>query len=349
MSRRADYDEIVEQAAAFHARVAASDMTPDEWRELEKWMGQDAEHRAVFESMGSMSDSLASLAHRGKDQTMQAVAPELTKVLADSEQIASGQDAELRNSTSRRLAIAAGLLVALVVPALYFVGQPDGPPPVTTAYQTEIGERMNLELNDGSVLAINADSRISVTFSDLERRLILQRGEIDIEIASDTARPFHVTVGDHVATAVGTAFAVHYRDEPARITVREGRVLVVPVVSPQVVAPIALRGGQQLVLEPGATPVDLGAEELARSAAWRDGWLHFNGERLDHVFRVLDPYFEKPFVITDTRAAELRVGGSFNVDQTGPLLTALESLLPIAITHGGDNILVDYAQDDGQN
>lgn len=349
MSSRADYDKMVEQAAAFHARAAAGDMTADEWRELEEWMNQDSENRGIFDSMGSMSDSLASLAHRGNDRSMQEVAPKLAEVLADSEQIATAQGAEPRTSKPRLLAIAAGLLVALVVPALYFGGKLDRPTPTATVYQTEVAERMNVELDDGSSLAINADSRISVTFSDLERRLLLERGEIDIDISTDAARPFHVVVRNHIVTAVGTAFVVHYRNQPARITVREGRVQIAPSVTDHLVTPVELRVGQRLVLEPGAEPVDLSADELARSSAWRDGWLHFDDERLDRVIRELDPYFDRPIIITESRAAGLKVGGSFNVDQPGPLLAALESLLPIVITDDGEKVLIKYAQDARQN
>jgi transmembrane sensor len=345
MSSPADFDSLVEQAAAFHARIAASDMTADEWRDLELWMRQDPDRRAVFESMGSMSDSLASLAHLGNDQSIEDISPGISEALADSERISTTSGGDLTSPKRGRLAVAAGLLVALVVPALYFVDQLDSPAPTATVYRTKIAERMNVELDDGSFLAINADSRVSVTFSGRDRRLFLERGEIDVNVVPDASRPFHVGVGNHLVTAVGTAFVIQYRDEPARVTVREGRVQVAPSVADPLADPVELSAGQRLVLASGANPVDLSTDELLRSGAWRDGWMHFKDERLDRVIRELKPYFDRRIVITDARAAGLEVGGSFNVDKAGSVLATLESLLPISITDDGDKILIKFAED----
>jgi transmembrane sensor len=182
--------------------------------------------------------------------------------------------------------------------------------------------------------------------TDSERELTLRHGEIYLDIAKDEDRPFRVVVGDHSITVVGTAFNVRYRDASAIVTVQEGNVEVAAGMGPSgLQEDMALRAGQRLTLEQGAMPIELSDEQLELESDWRNGWLHFADARLDTVVDELNLYIDKRIVIADRDAAALRLGGSFNVDDTAPLLTALKSLLPVRINETRDRIVIGSAAD----
>ncbi|MGI9342953.1 MAG: FecR family protein [Gammaproteobacteria bacterium] len=341
-----EHDTVIDTAAGFHARVASGEMTADDWRELEDWLDRDDEHRRVFESMGQMSDAMSSLGSAAGRRVLDEVAPELSAELDEirAEANAANDEAATGGWSARTWALAASLLIALAIPVAYFVGGDDAPVP--SAYEAAIGERRTIDLDDGSSLSLGADSRTTVTMSARERELVLRHGEIYLDVAQDEARPFRVVVGDHAITVVGTAFNIRWRDEPARVTVHDGLVAVGAANgNAGLQQDFALRAGQRIVLERDATPVDLSAEELARESAWRDGWLYFDDVRLDAVVDELNLYVDKRIVIADGKAASLRVGGSFNVDDSKPLLAALESLLPVRISETSERIVIGYADD----
>lgn len=56
-----DGGQIVEQAAAFHARIIAEDVTAEDWKDLRAWLDENPAHRDVFESMDQMAADLRTL------------------------------------------------------------------------------------------------------------------------------------------------------------------------------------------------------------------------------------------------------------------------------------------------
>ncbi len=337
------HDKTIDRAAAFHSRVIAGDMTISEWRELEAWLEEDPEHRRTFEAMGAFSISLTEIAHQASRGRLRTTAPELATALADSERLSAARETrESRQPRSGRLAIAAGLLLMVLLPAAYFVRGPGPTAPTAQLFETAVAERAVVELEDGSSLSLNADSRVLVTYARTERRLLLERGEIDVDIVEDTARPFRVVAGKHVIAAVGTAFVTQYRAPRANLIVRQGRVQVAPLVTDPFVAPVDVDAGQALTLVDGASPVDLGADELALVSTWRDGWLQFDNKRLEYVTRELQPYIGRPIVFASGSAAGLEVSGKLNLDDADAFLIDLESLLPIAISDNGERILIEH-------
>ena len=341
-----DKREIIEQAAAWHARMAADDVTPQDWEDLRAWLEQHPAHRDTFESLERMSGALRSLGDEPMLQALHDSAPNIAAMSGDAE-IVPFRPGKARRTWAlqpRQMAIAASVLVALIVPLLYFMG--DEQTTEATDYETVVAERKSIDLEDGTSLTLNADSKVTVTVSEDERNVSLWRGDVFLDVAAETDRAFTVSVGDHRVIVVGTAFDIRYRDDPARVTVYEGQVRVVLAVEEQGPdSEVALSAGQQLILTAGAVPTKLGEDELEKSADWRNGWLHFEDSTLAEVVRELKPYLDKPIVLTSRRVGELAVGGSFNVDDVDSMLTALETLLPIIVIRESDRVLIRHEAD----
>lgn len=351
MSEVKDRKSIVETAAEHHARVASGSMTAEDWQALERWIAESPEHREVFDSMGRMADGLRSLgddslafdtgtAETGLERTSEEGA-EQPRVVSIARRTPSWR-------RPRYLAMAAAVLAAILVPYLF---SPQGPGVTESAvYASETGERRTVVLGDGSSMALNARSRVSAAFTVSERKLSLLEGEVFLEVVPDGEKPFRVVAGPNVVTVVGTAFDLVYRNHASRLTVYEGTVEVTPAATrggagrrDTVAGPVRVKQGEQLALERGSIPVPLDEDELLARAAWRDGWLHFDDRSLSELVRELAPYSDRPIVVTSQSAADLKVGGSFNVDRLDTVLTALESLLPVHVRQEDDRILIDYA------
>jgi len=305
---------------------------------LERWINEDPKHLEVLESMTGIGQSLKVLGRAAGEKVVPDSMAGLMPMLDDAREVSESSRTQARGWQTWPLAIAATIVVALSVFFVY--GGREAPIPESVIYETAIAERRTVSLEDGSTLELNADTRVVATLSDRDRHLVLESGEVFVEVVADTARPFRVEAGNHVVTVTGTAFNVHFRRGPARVTVDEGRVTVSATTSDW--SALELEAGQTVVLDDASEPSNLSPEELQKRSAWRDGWLNFDNERLEVVVAELEPYIDKQIVLGSRRAAALTVAGSFNVDNADALLAALESVLPITVTHKGELIVIDH-------
>ncbi len=332
--------QIIEQAAAYQTRIAAGKMNPGDWEELETWINASAEHRRVLESMGDLAQSLEPLGRAARARSVPNSLTRLLPLLQDARNEADAFADRRRGWRPWPVALAAGLVLAAALSMFFALNDVQGPPAGFVVHETAIAERRTVLLEDGSSIALNADTRLLVAFSESERRVKLEHGEIFADVASDSTRVFSVAVAGHVVRVTGTAFNVRFRDESARVTVDEGNVDVVEATA--VAAPVAMRAGQALVLGQDASPVTLSQDQLRDISAWRDGWLHFDNESLAAVVDELNLHVDTRIYIGSRRAAQLRVSGAFNVDNLDGLLEALEAVLPITVTRKTDRIVIDY-------
>jgi len=92
--------------------------------------------------------------------------------------------------------------------------------------QTERGERREVALPDGSVVAVDPETRLRVKFEEHTRRVFLDRGRALFRVAKNSDRPFLVQADGTTVRAVGTAFGVERRKQGIMVTVAEGTVAV---------------------------------------------------------------------------------------------------------------------------
>lgn len=98
--------------------------------------------------------------------------------------------------------------------------------PFATLATTEIGAWRKVDLPDGSVIQLNTNSQIEVSYTSVARRVLLARGEAHFTVAKNPERPFLVTAGDVEMRAVGTAFNVRLDPSAVEVIVTEGTVKV---------------------------------------------------------------------------------------------------------------------------
>src|SRR5262249_47517094 len=81
-----------------------------------------------------------------------------------------------------------------------------------------------VELPDGSILRVNADSAVDIAYTRNERRIFLTRGEANFSVLQDVKRPFVVRIDEVEVHAIGTTFNVRREADAINVLVTEGRV-----------------------------------------------------------------------------------------------------------------------------
>lgn len=208
-------------------------------------------------------------------------------------------------------------------------------------YRTGLGEQRVVELDDHSRIALDAQTRLRVRFTDHARVVTLDAGQAQFSVARDPARPFKVEAGDHTIVAIGTSFTVEYVDREIRVALLEGKLAVVspspPRPSRESVAEdppredtsIELIAGEALRVAAGGDATVIPKADLEAATAWRRGKVIFHAEPLSSAIRRLNRYSTLQLEIDDPDLAALHVSGVFEAGDSQAFAEAIEAYLPV--------------------
>lgn len=211
---------------------------------------------------------------------------------------------------------AAAALVLVVAAAWWVAGRQN-------VHSTAVGEVTSFQLSDRSVVFLNAASRLSVDYSDAQRRVVLHAGEAVFDVAPDPERPFIVVSGSTRVTALGTSFAVARRSDQTTVTLIEGRVVVKPGAVDR--GTVTLSPGQSLTMERSGT-TKMATVDPRQVAPWRERRLIFESEPLAEVAAAFNRFNRTSVDIDDPALRELRISGVFAANDPESLLAYLRTL-----------------------
>lgn len=290
-----------DEALAWFVRINSGDATDTERADLAAWMAADPRNRAEYAKLGGIWSDF----DRIPDPRRNGAYPPSAR----------------RRMPSRRLFLAGGAAALATGAVAVVVGPPDY---LTSDHFTGTAELRRVELPDGTVVELDADSAIALDFTDTVRAVRLLRGRAFFDIATDAARPFTVLASGGSATALGTRFVVHRWGDSVTVSVEESAVSVVSpnsgvavVHSGEHVSYDAQRLGEVL-------PVDVESE-----AAWRRGKLIFENRPLRQVLADVNRYRSGTIRVTYDSLLDMRVSGVFDISNPDGVLDAIRSTLPV--------------------
>ncbi|MDH0892915.1 MULTISPECIES: FecR domain-containing protein [unclassified Pseudomonas] len=193
--------------------------------------------------------------------------------------------------------------------------------------RTAKGERRRLALPDGSLLHMNSDTRLNLHFDENRRSVELIDGEILVITTADPLRRPFVVVTEHGAMrALGTRFDVRRTDDHTRLGVLEHAVEVRLAAAGD--PPLRVEQGYQVSFSTHrAWPV----EALPpHTDAWTDGRLFADEMPLGRFLAELERH-RPGFLRCAPEVTDLRLSGSFRLDDTDAILRGLAAILPVAV------------------
>lgn len=324
-----DADEnarIDHQAAAWVARRLSGDFSDRDRAELEAWLAQDARHSIAFKDYLALANT-GSLAG-----------------LASGAAKAANDEPALGKRKTRRWLIAAPAIAASLFAASVFLPQSPTVEPSLERFATDRGELRDVILADGSIVTLNTDTVLTVTFSDAARFARLEQGEAFFDITRDTSRPFTVEANGAKARVLGTSFTVLSDGNEANICVHSGRVAVTPT---------AIGANDSFDLTAGETvsiSVDQGTGTLATfdpdlGATWREGYLAYQNEPLQVVVTELNRYYKRQIRLDEPSLGTVPVTGRFDINDQRVAVEALSIALALRAENRGPSEIILKADD----
>lgn len=316
------------QAAVWLARMNRG-LTPSRQRALESWLS-DPLNAKEFSELRAMLDVVSEFKGAARASLVASVAQPLRRKRADG-------------ATRWLVGVAAAAVCIALAAAgawLWALGY------LPRTYRTGIGQIDNVVLPDGSMVYLNTDSKLRWIGTPHNRRVQLLRGEAFFEVVHDPARPFRILLAHSEVRVLGTRFDVYREhDGDVLVTVVSGTVSVEGLGAGAAVPPTwerRLTANQQIEYSPVGMIDDVHPTLAANVIRWRQGIVETRGEPLAKFVSNLSRYTPQRIVITDSRAAHMRIGGAFSVRNVPSTLERIARIEPITVTRQHGELIVAY-------
>lgn len=331
--------QILEEASAWFVTFRGQEVGSTAARDFHAWLKRSPEHiRAYLEIAAIYADIPAPAQGRTPAELIAAAkaSPELNVISLDV--AANGSRQPKPNETARprfatRFMLAASVLICVFVGAWLYLDR--------NTYGTGIGEQRSITMEDGSIVELNARSKVRIAFTDRQRDVQLLEGQALFRVAKDRQRPFVVHAGTASVRAVGTQFDVNRRSRGTTVTVLEGRVAVLsstPVsgqgavtqpVTPDILTHETKRSGEILLVsgeQMTVTPTDVRKAErpdIEAATAWTQHLLVFDGTALSEVLEEFSRHSTRRIVVDSPELAALKISGQYTSTNPDSLLRFL--------------------------
>jgi transmembrane sensor len=361
-TRRPDYhDRIIDEATDWFGRLQDNEVSAEDRDAFAHWLCASPEHVREYLALRSLCSDVSELPlHRSVEDSLDAVRqiraenvvslPSAEGMRLDDRSIpGAGARSVTPPSWSRirsrsravRCAAAVASFAILVLGVLWWAHQD----PNLATYTTFIGEQKSFLLPDGSVVTLNAVSKLHIRYNERCRDVQLLSGEALFSVAKNARRPFRVLSGDSVIQAVGTRFDVYHRRADTIVTVVEGTVEIHkstegtapgPSTTPEdknesrkieardTSPPVRISRGQRArIVAPDAT-INVSMLDPAVDTAWRERRLIFESRPLAEAVAEFNLYNATPIEIVDGALKKVQVSGAFYADDPNSFVLFLD-------------------------
>lgn len=305
-----------DQAAAWVVRLHADDVGEADWLGLEAWLAADPAHPQAYDEAEGLWAALG--AHRD------AIRTGLHPVATGAGRPVDLQSRRQARTAWRRWSVAAAPIAAALVAGVLLIGPMIEGRAVT--YVTAPGETREVTLKDGTTIAMNGGSRLTVRLTGETRTVQMEEAEAAFDVSHDPARPFLITVGESQVRVIGTAFNIRRDASSTQVSVSRGIVQVSDIQDPT--QAVRLTIGESVSRDDASDRAFVSRGGADEAQAWRTGRLIYNDRPLSEVATDLSRAFATPVTVA-ADAASLKFTGVLELEDEDRVISRLEGFLPV--------------------
>ena len=234
-------------------------------------------------------------------------------------------------------AVAAAVAFLLLAATTWLLIQGANP----TTYQTAYGETQVVALPDGSVVTLNAHSRLTLSDDFDARREVWLKGEafFEVEKARDEARnpiKFVVHTGRLRVEVLGTSFNVQDWDEKTQVVLESGKVKLTSATHEAV----TMEPGELAEVTNASQAIQKKAVNPDRYSAWTESRLRCDDTPLQEIATVIERRFGKRVIFEQEKLRKITVTGTMPLHKLTLLTEVLEASLPVAIQVDEETLII---------
>ncbi len=232
--------------------------------------------------------------------------------------------------------LVAGLIIGFYVSSLNFSSEPE-----YYAAHSPKGSISEVILPDGSVIFLNADSRIKYSLEGKQNsREVFLQGEAWFEVAKSKKKPFVVHTDAFDVKVTGTQFNVKAYDNENEVTatVEDGSVVIQSSKNFKISEDLVLKPGEQLVLHRETKDASVKKVNTKWFTSWKDNKLIFINMELKDLVVLLERKYGVDIEVKRKEIMELHFDGTIKDESIIEILEILKKTLPIDYKIEGQKI-----------
>lgn len=320
--------QVLDEAARWHARLAAPDCTEFDRAGYQRWRRENTVH--------AQADSAAARISVDIDYLV-ATDPRMS-VLAEEALDAGRQVSKRKRRWLLPAAIAASLALEGVALYAWLRSPLSEPEPITLT--TAARERGDVTLGDGSKVHIDVSSNLAVHMTRSERTVDLKEGRALFEVAHDPSRPFAVRAGNGRITALGTRFQVQRDGNRVTVTLVEGSVMVGQQAAAGSLHEEHLTPGDEVTYSTDGSYWSKRTVDSTAVTSWSSGRLIFRGAPIAEALAEINRYAARKIRLGDSSLDRLAISGTFAIGDTASIANALTQILPLRVVDDKQNEII---------
>lgn len=236
--------------------------------------------------------------------------------------------------------IAAALFIGLVTGVLfnYFYSHQNGPG-YYVAHSPK-GSVSDVLLPDGTVIYLNAGSRIQYAVEGKKVRQVILDGEAWFDVAENRKKPFIVHTGFYNIKVTGTQFNVkaYPEDEEIVTTLEKGTIVAQSSENLKLATEIMLKPGEQLVFNKNTKTAALKKVNTKWYTSWKDNKLIFINMELKDLIVLLERKYGVNIEVKSKDILNLHFDGTIKNESIIEILDIIQKTLPIRYAIVGQHI-----------
>lgn len=212
-----------------------------------------------------------------------------------------------------------------------------------TVYATGIGETRTVNLDDGSSILLDADSRVRVSLGADQRRVTLVKGRAFFRAATDPSRPFVVSAAEQqIVGEGGDAFDVKLGGQTVSVVAVKGDVVLMAVGEPS--SRLLAKAGQRLVAGPGMH-ARREVADIQTATSWRFGQAVFDNQALSEALAEMNRYSRRRIELSDPAMGGLRISGVYKTGDNEAFARSAAMVLNLRVRDTGGALVIERVGD----
>jgi transmembrane sensor len=209
--------------------------------------------------------------------------------------------------------------------------------------ETIPGQRLKIELIDGSEVVLNANSKLRFPqqFTGTTREVYLE-GEAYFHVAHDSSKPFIVHTASANTTVLGTSFNVRSlsANKSTEITLVEGKVNVGSGLYTKQVHAVILTPNQQAIVSGNNEAIVTKKVDVSYYIDWKDNILHFNNITVREAAALLEQWYNVDITFQDPALGNCVINATYQKETLPNILKSMEYMLKITCTQKGNTVVM---------
>lgn len=288
-------------------KYMSGEMSPEQEKSFRKFLTEEGNSKEVTEELYEIFKSMEMSDLKMADDGFKEFNRRLGR-----EKSVSG----FRKFASVAIKVAACMVIPLLCAAGWLALNPE-PDVAWVEVRVPNGQIREIELSDGSVLRLNAGSRITYpTEFRGEERLIFMDGEVLAEVAKDSKHPFIIESDDVRVRVLGTKFDMksYSTDQMAEVRLLEGSVSL-ECGRDLSVKQVVMTPGDRAQFSRATDGLEVSKFDTANNKSFVDGdSFQFYNTSLSDIVRSLERHFGVDIIILNSRIEDEKYFAFFTGD-----------------------------------